>query len=104
TYPEAKNKYPNVVDAVHRLGRRGDNIKPRAIIMQFTSRVIRDALWKAAKKSQFLKDNNLRFAEDLTALDRERRKSLWPKVREARAVGKTAYYIGVRSLKEQRLL
>ncbi|XP_059404982.1 DNA-directed RNA polymerase II subunit RPB11-a-like [Carassius carassius] len=41
-----------------------------------SSRVICDALWKAA---QFLKDNNLRFAEDLTSLDRERLKSLWPR-------------------------
>ncbi|RXN32808.1 hypothetical protein ROHU_016050 [Labeo rohita] len=100
TYPEAKNKYSDVVDTVHRLGRRGDNTKPCGIIMQFTSRVIRDALWKTAKKSQFLKDNNLRFVEDLTALDRERRKSLWPKVREARAAGKTAYYIGARAFIE----
>lgn len=64
--------------------------------MQFTSRVVRDALWKAAKKSQFFKDNNLRFAEDLTLSDRERRKSLWPRVKDARAAGKTAYYIGAR--------
>ncbi len=94
TYAEAKNKYPDVVDTVHRLGKRGDNTKPCAVMMQFTSRIIRDALWKAAKKSQFLQDNNLHFAEDLTSLDWERRKNLWPRVREARAAGKTAYYIG----------
>ncbi|ROL48830.1 hypothetical protein DPX16_22349 [Anabarilius grahami] len=99
TYPEAKSKYPDVVDTVHRIGRRDAN-KPRAIIMQFTSRVVRDALWKAAKNSQFLKDNNLRFAEDLTASDRERRKSLWPRVKDARAAGKTAYYIGARAFIE----
>ncbi len=51
TYAEAKNKYPDVVDTVHRLGKRGDNTKPCAVMMQFTSRVIRDALWKAAKKT-----------------------------------------------------
>ncbi len=68
--------------------------------MQFTSRVIRCALWKAAKKSQFLQDNNLRFAEDLTSLDRERRKCLWPRVREAREAGKTACYIGARAFIE----
>lgn len=94
TYPEAKSKYHDVVDTVHRLGRRGDNTKPCAVIMQFYSRVIRNALWKAAKNPQFLKDNKLRFAEDLTSLDRERRKSLWPRVREARAAGKMAYYVG----------
>ncbi|XP_016326318.1 uncharacterized protein LOC107676300 [Sinocyclocheilus anshuiensis] len=100
TYPEAKSKYPDVVDTVHRLGRRGDNTKPHTVIMHVTSRVIRDALWKTAKKSQFLKDNNLRFAEDLTSLDRERRKSLWPRVREARAAGKMAYYVGARAFIE----
>ncbi|KAI2647215.1 Chaperone protein HtpG [Labeo rohita] len=72
--------------------RRGDNTKPR-VIMQFTAQVICNALWKAAKKSQFLKDNNLCFAEEQTALDRERRKSLWPKVRKVKTAGKTAYYI-----------
>ncbi|KAI7791750.1 hypothetical protein IRJ41_006915 [Triplophysa rosa] len=97
TYPEARSKYPDAVDSVHRLGKGGDNTRPRAIIMQFTSRVVRDALWKAAKKSQFLKNNNLRFAEDLTSSDRERRRILWPKVKEARAAGKSAYYIGARA-------
>lgn len=90
--PEAKSKYPDVVDTVHRFGRRSDDTKPRGVIMQFSSRVICDALWKAAKKSQFLEDNNLRFVEALTSLDRERQKSLWPRVREARAAGKMAYY------------
>ncbi len=76
TYAEAKNKYPGVADSVHRLERRGDNTKPHAVIMHSTSQVIRDALWKAAKKSQFLQDNNLHFAADLTSLDRDRRKKL----------------------------
>ncbi|KAM9444496.1 uncharacterized protein Hap1MRO34_025511 [Clarias gariepinus] len=68
--------------------------------MQFTSRVTRNALWKAAKKSQFLRDNNLRFVEDLTAPDWERRKSLWPRVKEARDARKAAYYIGARAFIE----
>ncbi len=100
TYAEAKNKYPGVVDTVHRLERRGDHTKPCAVIMQSTSQVICDALWKAAKKSQFLQDNNLHFAADLTSLDRDRRKSLWPRLREATAAGKTAYYIRARAFIE----
>jgi len=100
TYPEAKSKYPDAVDTVHRLGRRSDNKRPRAIIIQFTSRVVRDALWRAAKKSQYLKDNGLHFAEDLTSADREKRKTLWPRVKEARDAGKTAYYVGARAFIE----
>lgn len=49
--PEAKDKLPDVVDTVHRLGpRKLTNNQPRAIIMQFTSRIYRDAIWHAAKK------------------------------------------------------
>ncbi len=68
--------------------------------MHSTSQVICDALWKAAKKSQFLQDNNLHFAADLTSLDRDRWMSLWPRVREATTVGKMAYYIGARGFIE----
>lgn len=39
----------------------------------------------------------MRFMEDLTPLDRERRKKLWPIMEEARAAGKSAYYVGARA-------
>ena len=93
--PEEKAKLTDVIDTVHRLGtrRQGDSM-PRGFILQFTSRFYKDATWKAAKKSTFVHDNNLRFAEDLSKADRERREKLWP------AVGKdekTAYFIGGRA-------
>ncbi|XP_056144357.1 meiosis-specific coiled-coil domain-containing protein MEIOC-like [Lampris incognitus] len=83
--PDAKDKLPDVVDTVHRLGpKKPSNNHPRGVIMQFTSRVHRDAVWRAAKKSAFLKDNNLKLAEDLSADDRDRRNRLWPAVDKAR--------------------
>lgn len=86
------------IDIVHRLGRKDPNkTTPRNIIIQFSSRTLRDALWKSAKKSTYLKDNNMRFAEDLTAADREQRRLLWPLVKDARAQGKTAYFIAGRA-------
>lgn len=96
--PEHKSKLPDVIDSVHRLGRRKkDNSKPRGIILQFTSRVYRDAVWKAAKKSAYLRDKGLRFAEDLSKGDREKRNQLWPFVEKARREGKVAYFIGGRA-------
>lgn len=95
---ERKDKFLHAIDTVHRLGQlKNDASKPRGIILQFTSRIFRDAVWKAAKKSSFLQSNNMRFAEDLSPSTRERRKLLWPLVAKAREEGKTAYYIGDRA-------
>lgn len=96
--PDAKDKLPFVVDTVHRLGRKqsaGD--KPRGVIFQFTSRFYRDAIWRAAKDSSFLRNNNLKIAEDLSPSDREKRNKLWPLVEKARRENKRAYFVGGRA-------
>lgn len=95
--PEEKNRLADAIDTVHRLGikRQNDN-KPRGIIIQFIARVCRDAVWKAAKMSTHLRDNGLRFAEDLSKEDRERRSKLWPAIKKAREEGKPAFFIGGR--------
>lgn len=64
---------PSLIDTVHRLGKKKgkelSNInKPRGIIIQVTSRVIRDSVWKAAKKSEYLRSHGLHFAEDLSKI------------------------------------
>lgn len=91
-------KFPDVIDTVHRLGQlKENNTRPRAVILQFTLRVYRDAVWKAAKNSTFLQSKKLRFAEDLSQAVRERRMQLWPLVAKAREEGKTAYFVGGRA-------
>lgn len=96
--PEHKDKLPDVIDSVHRLGQlKKGATKPRGIIMQFSARIYRDAVWKAAKKSTFLQNNKLRFAEDLSPAVRERRMQLWPLVAKAREQGKAAYFVGGRA-------
>lgn len=97
--PSAKDKLQDVTDIVHCLGRpqQGDTVRPRVIIMQFSVCSYRDAVWKAAKNSTFLKDNGLRFMEDFSPGDHERRRKLWPEVQKARAEGKTAYFVGGRA-------
>lgn len=52
---------------------------------------------KSAKKSNFLKEKKLRFAEDLMAVDRETRSQLWPSVEAARKEGRRAYFVGSRA-------
>ncbi|KAL1274377.1 hypothetical protein QQF64_027191 [Cirrhinus molitorella] len=74
--------------------------RPRAIIIQFSSRVARDGVWRAAKSSEFLRGNGLRFTKDLTAFDREKRLLLWPAVEKARKEGKRAYFVGHRAFTE----
>jgi len=96
--PEHKAKLPDVIDSVHRLGQlKKGATKPRGIILQFCARIYRDAVWKAAKKSTFLQNNKLRFAEDLSPAVRERRMLLWPQVAKAREQGKAAYFVGGRA-------
>ncbi|KAG1953593.1 hypothetical protein F2P79_009160 [Pimephales promelas] len=75
--PEDKDKLPNAIDTVHRLGRKEPN-KSRGIICQFASRFFRDAVWRAAKESAFLRENGLKISEDLSPADKERRNKLWP--------------------------
>ena len=95
--PENKDRMSDTIDTVHRLGPKRPNVnRPRGIIIQFTSRVSRDAIWRAAKSSPYLTNNGLKFAEDLSKEDRECRSKLWPAIKKAREDGKTAYFVGGR--------
>lgn len=99
--PEMQDKFPDVVDTVHRIGpKKSNNNQPRGIIIQFTSRIHRDAVWRAAKKSTYLKGNNLKLAEDLSPDDRARRNRLWPAVEAARKENKLAFFVGGRAFVE----
>lgn len=98
TFPEGRSSLADKIDTVHRIGRRLQNSsRPRSIIIQFSSRVTRDGVWKAARTSEFLRANHLLFTEDLIATDRERRQLLWPAVDKARKEGKKAHFIGGRA-------
>lgn len=49
------------------------------------------------RRNEYLKSQGLRFAEDLSKVDRARHLKLWPAVHEARLQGKTAYFVGGRA-------
>ncbi|CAM4610218.1 unnamed protein product [Leuciscus chuanchicus] len=69
-FPEESKTLPDKIDFVPRIGKRLPNTsRPRAIIIQFSSSVVRDGVWRAAKSSEFLRANGLRFTEDLTVFD-----------------------------------
>lgn len=57
----------------------------------------RDAVWHAAKITDFLKNNHLRISEDLSPADREKRMKLWPAVEKARKENKRAFFVGGRA-------
>ncbi len=48
-----------------------------------------------AKNCSFLKENQLRFTEDLTTADKALRQKLWPLVDAAKKEGKQAHFAGV---------
>jgi len=91
--PEWSQKMEEYVDTVHRLGRKEDN-KTRQVIVQFTKRQHRDAIWRMTKKSQVCEAAGIRFAEDLTKDDMLERGKLWPQILQARKAGEKAYYRG----------
>lgn len=98
--PAHADKVGDLIDSVHRLGKMqnaSDASKPRGVIVQFTMRHFREAVWKAAKNSSFLANNHLRFAEDLSPDDRQLRRLLWPQVEKARREGRRAYFVGPRA-------
>lgn len=53
----------------------------------------RDAVWHAAKITDFLKNNHLRITEDLFPADRERWLKLWPSVEKAYKENKKAVFV-----------
>lgn len=83
----------HIVDSVHRLGRHMEN-QSRHVIIQFTQRLHRDELWRITKDSAVCKEMRITFIEDLCKADRESRATVWPKIQQARAEGKRAYYRG----------
>ncbi|XP_016326785.1 uncharacterized protein LOC107676675 [Sinocyclocheilus anshuiensis] len=99
--PEHSDRLPDVIDTVHRVGMKKVN-SAHGIIIQFSSRTLRAAVWAAAKNSAFLRENGLRFREDLCKADRESRLKLWPLVDEARKAGKIAYFVAGRAFVEKK--
>ncbi|KAG5845416.1 hypothetical protein ANANG_G00138800, partial [Anguilla anguilla] len=82
----------HIVDSVHRLGKREENIT-RHVIIQFTQRTHRDTLWKMTKDSTVCKELGISFLEDLCKADREWHATLWPKIQQARAIRRIRPYL-----------
>lgn len=92
------DKLTPAIDVAHRIGKLiPASSRPRAIIIRFSQRSYRDALWKAAKNHPVIRDNKLRFVEDLPQPVKEARLKLWPLVNRERSVGKSAYFVGARA-------
>lgn len=97
--PEAKQMTHYHLDVAHRVGKKDGN-QPRAVIIRFSSRSTKELVWKKAKKCDFLHERKLRFGEDLTMMDRASRNRLWPRVEEARNLGKNAFFVVARAFVE----
>lgn len=92
--PKIAEKLPEVVDSVHRIGKRKDGNAARGVIIQFSMRHFRDIVWRDAKGSKFLEEAHLRLKEDLSPDERAARAKVWPLVQKAREEGKRASFIG----------
>lgn len=92
------DKLTPAIDVAHRIGKLTPaSSLPRAIIIRFSQRSYRDAVWKAAKNPPVMRDNKLRFVEDLPQPVKEARMKMWPLVNKARSEGKSAYFVGARA-------
>ncbi|XP_035995651.1 uncharacterized protein LOC118563811 [Fundulus heteroclitus] len=93
--PVSVDRLQDTVDTVHRLGKKADaasaNNRPRAVIVQFGLRTMRDEVWKKSKDANVCKEMHISFREDFSKEDRIARAKLWPLVQEARSRGKRAY-------------
>lgn len=92
--PQEAAKLTEVTDVAHRLGtRRTNETRHCATIIRFTTRRFRDAVWKAAKSSKFLRNqawSSRRILRRRTVtVDR-----LWPLIKKARDDGKSVYFVG----------
>jgi uncharacterized coiled-coil protein SlyX len=74
--PMLKDRLRDVIDAVHRLGKRRSDGPPRNIILRLTMRHYRDIIWKMAKGNKFLDEKKLRIKEDLIPQDQAAREKL----------------------------
>ena len=94
TAPSVRDYLQEGIDVTHRVGKLREDGSERSTIVRFALRKHRDAVWKEAKGSQFLKDNNLRITEALCPEDQAERNRLWPFVKAARERGETAVFRG----------
>lgn len=80
---DSQNVPRTVIDIAHRLGKSSSNHSMlRPIIIRFSLRSYRDAVWKSAKNRPYMRDNKLRFAEDLSQLLQEARLKTWPLIKK----------------------
>lgn len=91
--PQLSPSMETVVDAVGRLGRRKEG-RTRPVIMRFTSRRHRDAMWKLSRNSKTCKELGIRCKRDFCRADREARAAVLPKMKKARAEGQRVFYRG----------
>ncbi len=102
--PEHSDRLPDVIDTVHRVGMKKVNYT-RGVIIQFSSRILRAAVWVAAKNSAYLREKGLRFREDLCKnRQRKRDKAVATSRRttEARKARKNAYFVAGRAFVEKK--
>lgn len=92
---ELESRANGGIDIAHRLGKRTDG-KIRGVIILFALRSVRDEVWKTAKNNTYLREKKLRFGEDLTKEDKEKRALLWPLIDNARKNGSKAFFVGIR--------
>ncbi|MEQ2278415.1 hypothetical protein XENORESO_018082 [Xenotaenia resolanae] len=64
----------DTVNSVHRLGKKADaasaNNRPRAMIIQFEMRTMRDEVWRKSKDANVCKEMHISFKEDFSKEDR----------------------------------
>ena len=88
------------VDYAHRLKNRNDQRGPRTIIAQLTHATDRDIILKNSHK---LKGTNIYINEDLSDITMKKRKEKLQEMKDARNLGKIAYFVRDKLVVRDRL-
>lgn len=91
--PQWAQKMDEIVDTVHRVGRKEEK-RTHQVIIQFVKCQHRDGIWRMMKEAETCKEAGVRFTDDLTTADKQSREALWPRIQEARKEGKKPYFRG----------
>ncbi len=93
--PWPAREFRHHIDIVQRVGKRSE-VKHRPVIIRFIVRSTKELLWETYKRSEHHLFRGVKFAEELTAKEKDTRVRLWPLIEAARKEGKKAFFVGAK--------
>ncbi|AXN91083.1 putative transposase [Namao virus] len=91
--PYYRDQMRHFIEYAHRYGKNKFN-NPRPIVIQFNVLYFCRSIMRNYRDNVYLKELNIRFANELSKSEIQMRRSLWPVITAARRQGKQAFFKG----------